>query len=80
MNDRPGAHDAGLKCHVEGGIQQSVVVDSPSCITYCLDFGVSSRVPTFYRPVETFTDDLSIRDDDSPDRHFTMSFCLLREP
>jgi len=72
MHHRPGAHHAGFKGHIQGGIQQAVVLQHQPALTQGHDLRVGGRIVAANWPVPAFANHLVVMHQHSPDGHLTL--------
>src|SRR6266404_1738904 len=73
LNDRTGAHAAGLDGDVQGGVSETIVAEAAGGFTKHDDFGVSGRVIVADGAITGARKNLSVVNQNGADRHLASS-------
>ena len=79
VDERAGAHDAGLESAVDGGVLQAVVVPGRCRLAESEDLGVGGGIAGGDRLIEAGADNASAGNDDCADRDLARGFGLAGE-
>ena len=79
MDDRAGAHGAGLFRDIKVAIVQSPIADSAFGLCNCQDFGVRGGILESLDLVPSAGDDIASGYDDRPDRNLLGRACSSRQ-
>ena len=78
VHERPSTHRAGLERHDEFGVVESPCAELLARISHRKDFGVGGRVGGELSLVVSRSNDLTVNDDDRPDRNVAVRYRQFR--
>jgi len=79
VHHRPRAHNAGFEGDIQGGIQQTVVLQHHAALAQRHDFRMSGGIVSANGAVPPFADDAIVLHQYRADRHFPFIPCPLRQ-